>query len=635
MTWSIRLTCVLLLMACAPAPITAETGSETGESESGETGEPLGPCWTQTETGFGRVDGVFAWGSVFATYEVLGDLIIGQDGTWLVGEPEGTVQAIWGTSLDELFFVAGDVVSRWDGQTQTPVLDIHDPVAGITISGEIWLAANGSGVFHWTGDSYENTGGPPPTTEDLRAIVPTDDDVRWIIDDDFYLFSQTADGPWIEHGAVPGLTPTLHVRQMNGDGQGGLWLVAYDSHAAVYVHHRDAQGMWTSASYDPAWSPYEVSAAAIVDDGLYLFDWKNRNLHRWDGLAEIELLGTLPDVQFIGGGPDRLFGFADIHGQAAVEIEVGVQDPDTELLWERLGVTWSTTSSASSIGAVYQLDRRSLRRWNEGWTYLADSAAAGDLESGFFGLWAESAEVAWVSEIVDEGTPRTRLWRWEAEQLVAVEHDIDPDVSIEALWGSAADRVFAIGARPDDSGSVWAFDGQAWSELPSPAFGYRPTHLTGSEDRFHVLDAHGQVFAWDAQGWEELPASGDPEMIDQTLVWAGHLFLWRHTSSSRGFTTDMIALVLDGDAWVPIDAKWPDGPSAELHSISSDGVGGLWGNEWSLDDARLVHFDGQAWTFIETEAPIVYLQWRAMAGAPEGVLVLGDAHTQQYRRECP
>jgi hypothetical protein len=624
--------------------MTTETGSgsETdGETDSGsetDTGGPdLGPCFSELETGHYPIwEHRFAWGQVALIQRQYRGLIVGDGDEWQVLET--ALAASWASSADALFFERGGEIWLWDGQVETPVSPGKQVVASITESGEVWVGAHDcntnncpGAVMRWTGDAFEAIE-PPPLARKLRGIVARDDDTRWVVDHDCNVASQVADAAWVAEGPVPNLGPTDNAFGFYAHGSDGLWLGSRND--LVRLSHRDPQGVWTWVDYEPQYSVYSISLAA-VGDYFYLFDRIDHSLHRWDGVGQLEYVASLPGVTVIFGTPDRLLGVDLSHGQAVVEIDPS-PTPNTEILWEAHGVTPSMTRSAATLDAVYQLDRRSLRRWSDGWTYLADSDLSADPNSGFHGLWAESADVAWVSEIDDAGSPRTRLHRWTGDALESVAHEIAADVAIHALWGSGGDRLFGWGLDPQDAPSVWAYDGRSWTQLPDPSPGYRPSRMTGSDDELFVVDELGKVFAWDGQAWSELPDAPAADLASHDLEWgAGKLFYRIYSADAFSFSYSNRVLVLDGDAWVLLENAWPGGPPNDLQSLSSDRAGGLWALDHNFDaEQQLWYFDGAAWTSVPREEPIDVIGQGDITGAPEGMIVHSERYTQQFRWEC-
>ncbi len=149
-----------------------------------------------------------------------------------------------------------------------------------------------------------------------------------------------------------------------------------------------------------------------------------------------------------------------------------------------------------------------------------------NLISAGFGVVSFSPNDAWIvgaqGEAFPTGTPipGAMILHWDGQRLTVPTY---PDVGgLAAVDGVTADDVWAVG-----NGGILHWDGQAWSQVPSPAGASRVS--AGAHDDAWALGDSGFLH-WNGQAWQQVPGA-------------------------QGGLADVLALA-GGDAWaVGIDAQ--------------------------------------------------------------------------------
>jgi len=162
-----------------------------------------------------------------------------------------------------------------------------------------------------------------------------------------------------------------------------------------------------------------------------------------------------------------------------------------------------------------------------------------------------------------------------------------------AIWGPE-DNIFVSNVK----GEVWHFDGSTWSvvfTLPGAAPQANDVWGSGVND-VYVAGADGKLYQFAGGTWTPIDLSGVPI----TKVWG--------TSSSNVWAfTSGVAFHKNGASW---DQTSIDGP---VLSVSGTGPNDMWivVNPGAANEVE--HWDGSAWTAIDTHAATEVLAVAAVA----------------------
>ncbi|MGM0575638.1 MAG: IPT/TIG domain-containing protein [Myxococcota bacterium] len=106
-----------------------------------------------------------------------------------------------------------------------------------------------------------------------------------------------------------------------------------------------------------------------------------------------------------------------------------------------------------------------------------------------------------VRNVTHVGEDRSPVWRDGAWALEPSQNDLD----LHGVWGSASDRVLAVGAR----GRILLYDGVSWTAQSSgTSETLRALDGAAADDVWAVGDA-GTVLHWDGLSWQPVEASED------------------------------------------------------------------------------------------------------------------------------
>ena len=191
-----------------------------------------------------------------------------------------------------------------------------------------------------------------------------------------------------------------------------------------------------------------------------------------------------------------------------------------------------------------------------------------------------------------------------------------PLVTLNGVWGSAPDDMFAVGER----GTILHYDGREVSQLPTTVNTTLFDVWGSRADTAWAVGAGGLVLRWDGVSWKELRGSvSTPRDLFAVFtatpgdVWVG------------GDLNTMFRIVGDTLEPAAIPGLPEDVSVRDLHGTAADDIWAVAGG-FSPTLASTVtfvsHFDGQSWSAAEslpmvTSDPI----WRVWAVAPDDVWV--------------
>lgn len=233
-----------------------------------------------------------------------------------------------------------------------------------------------------------------------------------------------------------------------------------------------------------------------------------------------------------------------------------------------------------------------------------DAVAAVDDEN----VWAFGDDSA-----QNNGT--TWIHRWDGEKW---QQESTPDnwsVVPTAADASAADDVWAAGRSPEGGAASLHFDGTEWTadEL-DPAL--VPTDLEAIDPAnvwmlSEPVDGYDRAAFFDGEIWRDYPAPAAHNAL--SAVSPDDVFAVGGDSGQPGVER------WDGEKWNPMEVPEVDLPGGEASAVfedvfarSTDDVWAAGGVSWKDGDEvnherpLLAHFDGDAWSIVETEGDSSY-----------------------------
>ncbi|MDP2313889.1 MAG: hypothetical protein Q8P41_13360 [Pseudomonadota bacterium] len=254
---------------------------------------------------------------------------------------------------------------------------------------------------------------------------------------------------------------------------------------------------------------------------------------------------------------------------------------------------WVVGADAGSGPAVLHYD-------GAAWT-SADTGTSGDL------WWVTSAggDAVWM------GGADGRVLQYSRASGTAVEHVLDPVITVFGVWGAADDDVWAVGGdigASSDASQVWHWDGAAWTraDLPADAAAALAIYKVWGRSATDVwaVGTGGTGLHWDGTAWSPVVTGTTRNLFTvhgtDVAVWAvGGFGTGTILTSSGGAWTDEtpdlapqlngvnasgpapVAVGTQGAVYVRGDDGWapdPRGPvtAHDLHGVWGDPDGGIW-----------------------------------------------------------
>ncbi len=581
----------------------------------------------------------------------LDDALCGDLG-W-VQRSSGTAQslsAIWGAAADDIFAVGyGGAIVHWDGATWSPM------VSGTTeFLRDVWgtaaddvYAVGASGTFlHFDGAAWSAIDLGTPYS--FRAVHGAAPDEVWAVGfAEVQHFDGTtwstvdvgaAGGPssvWVvaagdvyvgtDFGEILHLTDGVWTEEPSGVTSEivAIGSVAGEVHAVAYsgaVLRRDGGG-WTIVHVGrTVGSDGELQA---IDDHLLIagtWGMVHGQADRWQQLDVTpanDLTGvwgaSLDDVwavgpaggiyHFGGSGPTMTpfgpvaFELAGLHGSGPEDV-YAVGDYGTILHLDAAGWSRAPTVTDGDLTRVFAAatDRVYVTPWSYAPLLRYDGNA-----------WA-----------VWEGSPvgRSTLWASGQDLFTANGSSVDhydgttwtdvsiPDQSVDELWGTAADDVYA---GVTSGAARW--DGTSWTvEDPGCACfsGNRTAWASAADDRYAAFN--GKIYHRDGSGWS----------LALTTSYVNAL--WGSAPDDVFAATSQAILHFDGVTWT---TQFANAPSPSW----------IWGtgpdDVYALGYQVIWHFDGTAWSSLfdpdaREDALAIAPSGEALAVGPGGSIVRRD-----------
>ncbi|MCA9495177.1 MAG: hypothetical protein KC621_34855 [Myxococcales bacterium] len=457
-----------------------------------------------------------------------GGMVWSYDGTTLtdLGYPSSTntyVIAVWASSANDLWAVAGDAVYHWDGSTWEQRLSSWGTV-DVWGSGpdDVWILDQAqSAVHHWDGTSFTQE-----TVEGayLPYRLAGAGGEIWVTGYEGSVHHRSASGVW---DTVKETLSSQTVVDMEEDASGARWFATNDT-----VMMEDGAGNWTSEPGPVQWG---VTGLGEADGDLLLF--ANRSVWQrtggdWlpvpsaadlvdactldDGTAVGvgEWVGTRVGSEWVEDGPQttslqRVICHGDEAFATTVETYDVLEEPSTLLRYA--DGTWQHVGLRSSLG------RSALARY---------APAPDDVFVVMDGLPAMA--------MAYDGTS------WLEVPLSFDAHGVGgegDEVWIVGLGGAArrttgdfveiADTPFADfrWVSPDGAGgaTLMTLQGSVWTYSPTAATHWREVVPAHNRDMRDAVFVGGQLFAVDDSGyalglvgttWQQLPGQGWASLVE-------------------------------------------------------------------------------------------------------------------------
>jgi hypothetical protein len=225
-----------------------------------------------------------------------------------------------------------------------------------------------------------------------------------------------------------------------------------------------------------------------------------------------------------------------------------------------------------------------LFHW-DGAAWSADGSSLAGASSQVQAMWGSAADDVWavVGPVDALGSTQFEHWNgssWSMEGSLAV--DISSNATVP-MWGSGPSDIWVASAESYNH-TMAHWDGTAWSLVPSPPPSvWAPWYLgiwgSGPSDVYAVA---GNVVHWDGTAWTTVAALADEQV---SAVWgAGADDVWVVGTNPEGLP---VTCHWNGSAWTTASAP------AQLQSLAGKATNDIWAG---ASDGSLYHWDGSSWT---------------------------------------
>jgi hypothetical protein len=275
---------------------------------------------------------------------------------------------------------------------------------------------------------------------------------------------------------------------------------------------------------------------------------------------------------------------------------------------ELLGVAATSASNAWAVGSTYDhgVTRTLILHWNgTRWTRVPSPNPGGNGYDSLEGVAATSASDAWAVGEYDKGgidRPLTLHWdglSWSKVRSPTPSGSYDY-AFLDGVAATSASDVWAVGfasGKPSRS-IVLHWDGTAWTQVPSPSPGAKPTlfgvAVAGPSDvwavgyHFHKGTIATLVLHWNGRLWTKVssPNPGgdfsynllsDVAAVSPTNVWAVGQFDYSAFSSRSGHQHTLI-LHWDGRSWSRVPSPNQDASTADnwFNGVAATSASDVW-----------------------------------------------------------
>jgi len=556
------------------------------------------------------------WGSYCNDVFAVGDCgtILHYDGTSWSGMGNSTTKhlyGVWGTSHSDVFAVGDNgTILHYDGFAWSNMTNIDatdKPLWGVwgTFSDNVYAVGSGGTIVHYDGSIWSPV--ESGSTKTLRDIWGTSAN-------DFFV---TGWGGTILHCNSTHCTPMDSGIDKDING---VWGSSPDNVYAVggsgFIVHYDGTS-WTPTNVgDDVWM-YDVWGSSA--DDVFATAGQGKHILHYDGNEEgtwaaMNSSDTTTHVSGIwGSGPDDVFAVGDcgiiqhydgtswtlmtsrlirnsanqmadlraVHGTSSSDVfAVGAagrqimrydgtswQAQDCGSVQSFYDVWCNTSSDVYAVGANGMIFHYDGASWDQ---------MSGPTTKTLTGVWGCLTNIFAVgldgTVLHNDGSPGSDEW---------TEVDTGDERSLNAVWGTSANDVYAVGTYKGPLTSVILhYDGTGWTAMDTGLW-YSMTDIWGTaSDSIYVCGEGGTLLHYDGSDWTPIDTGTSR---DFTAIWGSSdsdIFLLTDSAS-----TEEDVLHYTGDEW-----RWED---AGTHHTLND----IWGT--SATDVFAVGDSGTILHYLE------------------------------------
>lgn len=261
-----------------------------------------------------------------------------------------------------------------------------------------------------------------------------------------------------------------------------------------------------------------------------------------------------------------------------------------------LSVTGTAPDDVWVVGADAGAGPTVLHYDGAAWTTV-DTGTRGD-------LWWVAATSATVWMAGADG----RVLRYDRATGQAVEHVLDPAMTVFGVWAAAEDDVWAVGGDIDaaaDAGQVWHWDGAAWARatIPTDAAAALAIYKVWgrSSTDVYAVGTGGVGLHWDGTAWASFATGTTRNLF---TVHGTNVSVW----AVGGFAGGTVVTGSDG-AWVDETPAL----APQLNGVSASGPAPV-----AVGTQGAVYVRGADGWASDLRGPVTAYDLHAVWGDPEG-----------------
>ncbi len=323
-------------------------------------------------------------------------------------------------------------------------------------------------------------------------------------------------------------------------------------------------------------------------DNVYVSGQEGTVLH-FDGILwRVVTTGTTNDLNSVSGGPDGQFISVGSEGTILVS-EEGTSQVEAEGALCGLTDVWGT-----SMNELYGVNNNKIISFDGvEWSRMATPELTGE----FMSIWGSSG-----SDIFASTNWSRRVYHYNGTGWGMM--DYPGTTRILDLWGSSGSDVYGVGP-----GWIVHFDGSTWEEELAVDDDLNAIWGSSAEHIFAVGGSHNSgtlIQYYNGSGWEEMTSPVDHALFD----------IWGRSGSDvyavGGYQDIGTVIHYDGTGW------------SEFYSDNSGNLVAIWGDsDTDLYIAgqydRILHFDGNEWHEISIPFDILH----CILGDSDNELIVG------------
>ncbi len=532
---------------------------------------------------------------------------------WINPQPFGVgIADVWGTGSDDIYFAGLEMIGHWDG-SRYDIMETGEQfpytywrcIYGI--SSDDIMAVGGCGdVLHWNGETWVDES-IPGCNNTFYSVWGAETGEYFVVSDHGLVW-RYKDGIW----HVNDINYYVWFYDIWGLAADDVYIAGDANFGEESIYHWDGT-QWNPVSDTEGWSILSLCGFSsddiwAVGESGQIYHWDGQSWTFYDPGSPLHGLyaswGVSSDDIFFGGwfGLLRHFDGNDwsktyiegeltgrsIYGLWGIDDSYILATGDAGLLYKYDGTDWQNlqTGPMDHFRGIWNSTDDEIFAVGEGgvivkwssteWEYL-DSGVTDDLND----IWGQS-NIAYA--VGDNGT----ILHWNGDVWDRMSSGTTEDLC--CVRGVDTGPVFAVGAND----TVLRFRGAEWTAMPTGSgIDLNGVWASGEDDVYAVgdkIDDMGSIFHWDGNAWSRIASETRAVLCDIYGFAPDDIF-----ALGNGPTI----LHFDGQEWTELSLGYfPAGPMNRIGGTSSDNI-------YAAGDYLLISFNGTDWTLESSSVAVM------------------------------